>query len=222
VKKEPIKLVVTAGPTREHLDPARFLSNPSTGKMGFAIAEEASSRGWQVVLVSGPVSLPSPAGVKRVDVVSARDMLKAVREALSTGGRQVLISAAAIADWRPKNYSAEKLKKHQMNGIIELVRNPDVLKTIKSDLRRKKLPSAKLVGFAAETRDIISEAQRKCRAKRLEFVVANDISEEGSGFSSDTNRVSIVYKNGDVKDLSMMKKRNLAAIIVDEISSLCL
>jgi phosphopantothenoylcysteine decarboxylase/phosphopantothenate--cysteine ligase len=109
-----------------------------------------------------------------------------------------------------------------MNGIIELVRNPDVLKTIKSDLRRKKLPSAKLVGFAAETRDIISEAQRKCRAKGLEFVVANDISEEGSGFSSDTNRVSIVYKNGDVKDLSMMKKRNLAAIIVDEISSLCL
>ena len=109
-----------------------------------------------------------------------------------------------------------------MGNVIELVRNPDVLRTVNSQVRRKILPPAKLIGFAAETQNIISEAQRKCRAKGLEFVVANDISEEGSGFSSDTNRVSIVYKDGNVKDLSLMPKKDLAGIIVDEISSLFL
>ena len=222
MKKRAFKLIVTAGPTREHLDPARFISNPSTGKMGFAIAEAAALKGREVYLVAGPVSLSTPKGVKRIDVVSARDMLAAVRETLSSGGSQALISAAAIADWRPKKCSRQKLKKHQMGNVIELVRNPDVLRTVNSQVRRKILPPAKLIGFAAETQNIISEAQRKCRAKGLEFVVANDISEEGSGFSSDTNRVSIVYKDGNVKDLSLMPKKDLAGIIVDEISSLFL
>ena len=103
-----MRVVVTAGPTREHLDPVRFLSNPSTGKMGYAVAQEAAKRGYEVILVSGPVSLPTPRGVKRVDVVSARDMLLKVREALCGGGEQVLVSVAAIADWRPKTYSSKR------------------------------------------------------------------------------------------------------------------
>lgn len=213
--REVMRVVVTAGPTREHLDPVRFLSNPSTGKMGFAVAEEAAKRGYDVVLVAGPVSLPSPRGVERVDVISARDMLKAVRGALRRGGRQVLVSAAAIADWRPKSCSAAKLKKRSMDGVLELVRNPDVLRTVRSDMRRGRLPAAKLVGFAAETGDPLEEAVRKCRSKRLEFIVANDVSLKDAGFAVDTNRAMLVFPDGEVVSFGLMSKRALARIIVD-------
>lgn len=212
-----MRVVVTAGPTREYLDPVRFLSNPSTGKMGYAVAQEAAKRGYEVILVSGPVSLPTPRGVKRVDVVSARDMLLKVREALCGGGEQVLVSVAAIADWRPKTYSSKKLKKSSMTGVIELVRNPDILKTINSEMRRGKLPKAKLVGFAAETGDPLQEAARKCRAKGLEFVVANDVTAKDAGFAVDTNRASLVFANGNVETLKLMSKRALARIIVDKL-----
>lgn len=200
-----MKIIVTAGPTREYLDPVRFLSNPSTGKMGFALAAEAAHRGHRVMLIAGPVALKTPKGVKRVDVVSAREMLAAVRAALPA---QVLISTAAVADWRPARCAASKLKKGEMASILKLVRNPDILKSVKG-LRK--------VGFAAETDHVLAEAARKCREKNLEFIVANDVTEHGSGFGTATNRVTLVWPNGVRKAYPLQTKRCVARHILNEI-----
>ena len=209
------RIVVTAGPTREYLDPVRFLSNPSTGKMGFAIAAEAARRGFDVTLVAGPVSQKTPKGVERIDVTSAREMLKAVKAAVRRGGMNggaipVLISSAAIADWRPAKCSRQKLKKREMEGVLRLVRNPDVLKSVGRAVRR--------IGFAAETTNVVAEAQRKCREKGLEFIVANDVTEKGSGFGTDTDRVVFVFPDGSVRRFPLMTKRGVARKILDEIS----
>lgn len=200
-----MKIVVTAGPTREHLDPVRFLSNPSTGKMGFAVAAEAARRGHAVTLVAGPVALATPKGVKREDVTSAREMLKAVK--LAKG--ELLIAVAAVADWRPAKCAKRKLKKREMEGMLKLVRNPDILKSVRG---------MKKIGFAAETNDIIEEAARKCQEKRLEFIVANDVSRADAGFGSDLNRVAFVYPNGEIRRFPLMTKRAVAKRIVDEIA----
>lgn len=199
-----MRIVITAGPTREHLDPVRFLSNPSTGKMGFAIAAEAASRGHEVTLIAGPVTLKTPKGVTRVDVISARDMLKAVKATEA----DVLIATAAVADWRPAKRALRKLKKGSMDGNLRLVRNPDILKTVKG-LRK--------VGFAAETNDVLREASRKCRDKGLEFIVANDVTQQGSGFGTDTNQVTFVFPDGTLKKFPLMTKRMVARKIIDEI-----
>jgi phosphopantothenoylcysteine decarboxylase/phosphopantothenate--cysteine ligase len=201
------KFVVTAGPTREYLDPVRFLSNPSTGKMGFAVAAAAARRGCETVLVAGPVSLRTPAGVKRIDVVSAREMLAAVLSAVE-GEDAVLVSTAAVADWRPARCAASKLKKREMLGVLRLVRNPDILKTVKG---------VRKIGFAAETGPAEKEAARKCREKKLEFVVANDVTQSGAGFGCDTNRVTFVYPDGRVREFPLMSKRAVAGRIVDEV-----
>ena len=198
-------MIVTAGPTREHLDPVRFLSNPSTGKMGFAIAAEAARRGHRVTLVAGPVALKTPKGVKRVDVTSAREMLAAVRAVKA----DVFVSTAAVADWRPARCAVKKLKKGEMSGVLRLVRNPDILKTVKFPVK---------IGFAAETNDVLREAVRKCREKRLRFIVANDVSEKGSGFGTDTNRVTFVFADGSVRCCPLMTKRRVAKEILDELS----
>ena len=167
-----MKFVVTAGPTREHLDPVRFLSNPSTGKMGFAVARAAAMRGHEVALVAGPVSLKTPKDVRRIDVTSAREMLAAVEEEMSkakSGKPTVFVATAAVADWRPAKCAARKLKKGQMSGILKLVRNPDILKTVARRTKTTHSPThplphspTYLVGFAAETNDVIAEARRKC------------------------------------------------------------
>lgn len=208
-----MKVVVTAGPTREFADPVRFLSNPSTGKMGFAVAAEAARRGHDVVLVAGPVSLPTPRGVRRVDVVSAREMCEAVLDAVGRSSPPakptLVVSAAAVADWRPAKCAARKLKKRQMGGVLKLVRNPDILKTL-SRLAARSSGRLKLVGFAAETGDAIAEAARKCREKRLSFIVANDVTEPGAGFGVDTNKVAFVYPDGRVERLPTMSKRAVA------------
>jgi len=236
-------LVVTAGPTREHLDPVRFLSNPSTGKMGFAIAAEAARRGHDVTLIAGPVALKTPAGVRRVDVVSAREMLErsleslGALEGLGCSGRVVFISTAAVADWRPARCAAKKLKKGQMSDTLKLVRNPDILQTL-SRLVRVKSPgsraevnnhsststshfnSLRFVGFAAETNDVLAEAARKCREKGLAFIVANDVTQKGCGFGTDTNRVTFVFPDGTKKRFPLMTKRMVAKRILDEVSRL--
>ena len=225
-----LRFVVTAGPTREHLDPVRFLSNPSTGKMGFAVARAAARRGHDVTLVAGPVSLKTPKGVRRVDVTSAREMLAAAEEALAgrhstIGGRHsqkrshdqltVFVATAAVADWRPAECAARKLKKGQMSGTLKLVRNPDILRTL--SLRDRRGPrSALFVGFAAETNDVLSEARRKCREKGLEMIVANDVTQKGAGFGTDTNRVTLVRKDGSVERLPLMSKAAVATRIVRE------
>jgi len=205
-----LRFIVTAGPTREHLDPVRFLSNPSTGKMGFAVARAARAAGHAVTLVAGPVGLKTPRGVQRTDVVSARDMLLAVRKALASSSEpSVLVMTAAVADWRPATCTAKKLKKSQMSNVLRLVRNPDILKS----LGRKTNGSIR-IGFAAETGKPVREAARKCREKNLDLVVANDVTLPGAGFGVDTNRVTFVFPNGCAEPLPLMSKYAVARRIV--------
>jgi phosphopantothenoylcysteine decarboxylase/phosphopantothenate--cysteine ligase len=203
----PLTFVITAGPTREHIDPVRFISNPSSGKTGFEIARAAVRRGHRAILVAGPVSLETPLGVERRDAVSARDMMRETRLALSSAGksRTVFVATAAVADWRPAKTAAKKLKKSEMAGTIVLKRNPDILKSVRG---------VKKIGFAAETGDAIKEAARKCRDKNLEFVVANDVTLPGAGFGCDTNIVSFVRRDGSCDRKSLMSKRAIALEIV--------
>ncbi len=204
-----MRFLVTAGPTREFLDPVRFLSNPSTGRMGFAVARAARRFGHDVALVCGPVALRAPRGVRRVDVVSARDMM----EAVEAEDFDCLVATAAVADWRPAACAARKMKKGEMSGTLRLVRNPDILKTVSLRLRRageRKI----LIGFAAETGDPAAEACRKCREKGLDLVVANDVSEAGSGFGTATNRVAFVLPDGSAERLPLLGKDAVARRIV--------
>ena len=227
-----MKFVVTAGPTREFIDPVRFLSNPSTGRMGFAVARAAREAGHEVVLIAGPVALKTPRGVRRVDVVSARDMLAAVLAELG-GPRScaaadpiALVMTAAVADWRPARCAARKLKKSEMDGTLKLVRNPDILKTINRHGGASRTPRPTTgttggspvalirIGFAAETGAPAAEAARKCREKGLDLVVGNDVSEPGSGFGTRTNRVTFVTPDGRVQRLPLMSKLAVARRIV--------
>ena len=221
-----MKFVVTAGPTREFIDPVRFLSNPSTGRMGFAVARAARAAGHEVTLIAGPVALKTPRGVTRIDVVSARDMLNAVRTVIARA--DVLVMTAAVADWRPAHCASRKLKKTEMSDTLHLVRNPDILKTINSLVgspRRGDRLSARSasrhyqrglirIGFAAETGAPAAEAARKCREKGLDLVVGNDVTEPGSGFGTNTNRVTFVTPDGNVQSLPFMSKLAVARRIV--------
>jgi phosphopantothenoylcysteine decarboxylase/phosphopantothenate--cysteine ligase len=200
-----MKFLITAGATREFIDPVRFLSNPSTGKMGFEVARAARAAGHEVTLVAGATALSAPKGVKRVDVVSARDMLSAVL----AEDFDCMVATAAVADWRPKRCARRKIKKSEGSGVLELVRNPDVLKTAAAKRR-----GAVFVGFAAETGDPVAEAARKCREKKLDFTVANDVTENGCGFGVATNRVALVRPDGDARWLPMMSKAAVARHVV--------
>ena len=224
-----MKFVVTAGPTREFIDPVRFLSNQSTGKMGFAVARAARAAGHDVTLIAGPVALRTPKGVRRIDVVSARDMLAAVLAEL--GGQRsrsaaeptALVMTAAVADWRPARCATRKLKKSEMSDTLKLVRNPDILKTIDRKLGGRSFRSAARlirIGFAAETGAPAAEAARKCREKGLDFVVANDVSRPDSGFGTNTNRVIIVFPDGRMKRLPLMSKLSVARRIVSEVAQI--
>ena len=202
-----MRFLVTAGPTREHLDPVRFLSNCSTGRMGFAVAAAAAEAGHAVTLVAGPVALATPPGATRVDVVSARDMLAAVQARLDDA--DVLVMTAAVADWRPRHTAAAKLKKTEMNPVIELEPNPDILKTL-APTKGGRL----FVGFAAETGDPLPEARRKLAAKGLDLIVANDVSRVDSGFAVETNRVTLIGAEGTFAPLPLMAKLDVAREIV--------
>ena len=203
----PLSLLITAGPTREPLDPVRFLSNRSTGRMGFALAQAAAEADHTVTLIAGPVALPTPPGVRRVDVVTARDMLAAVQAHLPQA--DALIASAAVADWRPEACSPTKLKKAQMAGLIRLVPNPDILKTI---LPQKGART--FVGFAAETGEPTAEAARKLREKGLDLIVANDVTAPGAGFAHDTNRVTLLYPDGRREPLPLLPKLDLARRLI--------
>ena len=202
-----MRFLVTAGPTREFIDPVRFLSNPSTGKMGFAMAAAARAAGHSVVLVAGPVARATPSGVRRIDVISARDMFSAVRHELPKA--DVLVMTAAVADWRPARTAAKKLKKSAMRPVLRLVRNPDILKSLRP-LKGRRI----FVGFAAETGDPTREAARKCREKGLDLVVANDVSAAGSGFGTETDKVTFAFPDGTLRSLPLLPKRAVAARIV--------
>ena len=205
------RFVITAGPTREFIDAARFISNPSTGRMGFAVAAAAARRGFETVLVAGPCSLPTPQGVERIDIVSARDMQKAVSDVLRP--EDVFIAVAAVADWRPESVFPGKLKKEEMSPVLRLVRNPDILLEAKAAVK---------IGFAAETGPgIIANAKEKCRRKNLAMIVANDILETGAGFGGTTNHVSFIFPDGRTKALEMAGKDEIADSILDECEGLC-
>ncbi|OLO07029.1 bifunctional 4'-phosphopantothenoylcysteine decarboxylase/phosphopantothenoylcysteine synthetase [Salinicola sp. MH3R3-1] len=208
------RVVITAGPTREALDPVRYLSNHSSGKMGYALAAACVERGASVSLVSGPVSLSTPPGVNRIDVTSATEMLAAVESQLPC---DLFIGCAAVADYRAAAVSEHKLKKTDADSglTLELVRNPDIVATVAA---RPDRPFT--VGFAAETQDLETHAGSKLERKRLDLIVANDISREGVGFGSDDNAVTLLWKQHDQttrRELPAQAKATLAAVIVDHI-----
>lgn len=201
-------VLVTAGPTQESFDPVRFLSNRSSGRMGFAIAHAAQNRGARVLLVSGPTSLPTPPGVVRTDVTSAEEMLHAVLGQFET--TTILIMAAAVADYRPSTSAPKKMKK-QETLTVELLRNPDIL----AEAGRHK-GSRILVGFAAETEDLVANAREKLQKKHLDLIVANDIR---VGFGGETTRVTILDRQGHVEELPELSKREVAHRILDRVAA---
>ena len=202
-----MRFVITAGPTREYLDAVRFLSNPSTGKMGFAVAEAAARAGHEVVLVAGPVQLKTPPKVVRVDVTSACEMMQAVKESLTPDS--VLVATAAVADFRPKAQAKRKLHKTEMPRTIELTPNPDILARAKCRFK---------VGFAAETDDLIKSAASKCARKHLDMIVANDVTRPGAGFATDTNEATFLFPDGHEERQPLMAKKRLARKIIERIS----
>jgi len=204
------KLVVTAGGTQEPIDPMRHITNPSSGKMGYAIAEAARDRGAEVKLVTAPTSLPQPVGVEVVAVKTTLEMQKAVAKAVK--GADALIMAAAVTDYQPKTTAREKLKKDESELNLELVRTPDILAEVKGSFVK--------IGFAAESNDIIANAKKKLKNKKLDFIVANDITATDSGFGVDTNRVIIIDKKGKVEELPLMSKREVAERILDGVVGL--
>ncbi len=202
------KVVVTAGPTRADLDPVRFISNRSTGKMGYEIAIEARDRGAEVVLISGKTSLDKPNGIEVIDVTTNSEMLEAVLDNYEDA--DIVIKAAAVADYKAKEVSTQKIKKGEGNLVLELVRDTDILQTI-----GQKKKDQILVGFAAESQNVLENAKGKLERKNLDYIVANDITSKDTGFASSDNRVTIISKEGDIVSLDKMSKREVARNLFD-------
>ncbi len=206
-------VLVTAGPTREPLDPVRFMTNPSSGKMGFAIARAFCRRGGAVTLISGPVSIAPPRNVRFVPVLSARDMADAVDRYFEPS--DIIVKTAAVADYRPRSVSDQKIKKQDDSPNLELERTTDILATL-----GKKKGNRILVGFAAETQDLIVHAQEKLERKNLDMIVANDVGGSETGFAVDVNKVSIITAGGPVDELPVMSKEEVAEHLLDRIARL--
>ncbi len=203
------KILITAGPTMEEIDPVRYITNHSTGKMGYAVARASIARGADVTLISGTVTLEKPKGLKKyIQIQTALEMYDAVMKELDNN--DIVIKTAAVADYRPIKKEEDKIKKKQDNLVLSLTKNHDILKAV-----GEKKGSKILVGFAAETTDILNNAKEKLKKKNLDFIVLNDLKKEGAGFGSDTNIVSIINKKGDITHYEKMDKINLANIILD-------
>jgi phosphopantothenoylcysteine decarboxylase/phosphopantothenate--cysteine ligase len=212
------RVLVTAGGTREPVDAVRALTNRSSGKMGYAIAAEAVRRGAEVVLVSGPTAQDAPAGVRRVAVETALEMREAVqREAAGSG---IVVMCAAVADFRPARPAARKIKKEDLAAgqplQLELVQNPDILAELCSAPREGRV----IVGFAAESHDVVEAARRKLRRKGCDLLVANDVSGEDSGFESDHNAVVLLSADGEAEELPRLPKSEVAGRILDRVEKL--
>ena len=205
-----IKILVTAGPTEEPIDPVRFITNRSSGKMGYALARVAAARGAQVILVSGPSFLNAPAGVTLCKVRTAVEMRSAVFE--NRNGCAVIIKAAAVSDYRPKEMAHQKIKKGEDDMALDLIRNPDIL--FELGQRKSEFPHV-LVGFAAETQELLANAMEKMKKKNLDMIVANDVSRSDAGFATDTNQVKILYADGRVEDSPLLSKDEVAGLILD-------
>jgi len=203
------RIVVTAAGTQEPVDPVRCLTNRSSGKMGYALAEAARDRGARVMVVSAPSALPKPVGVDVMNVGTAQEMYEAVKKAVAKA--DVLIMAAAVADYRPKKFSKSKIKRERASALVlELERTPDILGEVKGKFLR--------VGFAAETENLLANAKKKLVKKRLDLIVANDITAKGSGIGADTNQVVIIDRKGKVEKLTLLPKREVADRILDRIA----
>ncbi len=209
-----ISVMVTAGPTIEPIDPVRYLTNRSSGKMGYAVADAAARRGARVILISGPTALQPPYGVEVINVETAMQMYNAVLKYFP--GVDVVVKAAAVADYRPKEMAKRKIKKSGDALTVELERNPDIL----AELGRTKTTQI-LVGFAAETEDMENNARQKVESKNLDLLVANDVTLPGAGFGTDTNISKLVYPNGTIISLPKINKTALAHRILDEVVAFC-
>jgi len=204
------KVLVTAGPTRENVDPVRYLTNRSSGKMGYAVAEAAARRGAQVILVSGPTSLEAPAGVERIGVQSAEEMHHVVLEKVA--GCSIAIFAAAVADYRPAEPAGQKIKRNNEPTTIALEPTPDILASVARNKGQRFI-----VGFAAETDHVAENARKKLAAKSVDLMVANDVTAEGAGFDHDTNVVTLLARDGRDLALPRMSKSEVAQRILDEV-----
>ncbi|ARI77533.1 bifunctional phosphopantothenoylcysteine decarboxylase/phosphopantothenate--cysteine ligase CoaBC [Halobacillus mangrovi] len=204
-----VKVLITAGPTREKIDPVRFFTNPSTGKMGYALARQASSLGAEVTLVSGPVGLSTPAGVRRIDVTTAEEMYHQVLEHYPAS--ELVIKSAAVADYRPRVTYDQKMKKTPGEYVVEMERTRDIL----MELGERK-EHQYLIGFAAETQDVEEYGRQKLKSKNLDAIVINNVSEEGAGFGVDTNVSLWLTKDGEQKSFPLMSKDDLAKRIIEE------
>ncbi len=206
------KIIVTAGPTQESLDPVRFLTNHSTGKMGYAIAKAASARGADVTLISGPVNLSEPLFCRTVHIKSAQEMFEAVKAEYDSA--DIVIKAAAVADYKPRKYAEDKIKKSEGQACIELERTQDILKYL-----GEKKKNQFLCGFSMETQNLIENSKKKLEKKNLDMVVANNLKVSGAGFGTETNVVTLITKQG-IKELPLLSKTEVAHKILDEITSL--
>jgi len=207
----PLKCLISARPTREWIDPVRFISNPSSGKMGYALAKEARDMGFDVCLVSGPVELSKPEGVEVIEVESALSMKRAIDEKFNF--YDWVIMTAAICDHRPKSRNKIKIPKDQFPENLLMARNPDILK----ELGEKKRENQVLVGFAAETHMVLESAHKKLKQKKLDWIVANDVSKTNQGFSSDQNEVTLINSDGLENQISRADKSVIAKEILHAI-----
>jgi len=206
------KILITAGPTQESLDPVRYLTNHSTGKMGYAIAKIAANRGADVILISGPVNIPVPNHIKVINVISAKEMFEAVKKEYMNC--DIIIKSAAVADYRPKFYNEDKLKKKDGELNIEFEKTDDILKYLGENKKEGQV----LIGFSMETTNLIENSKEKLIKKNLDMIVANNLKDKGAGFGTDTNLVTLITKNEN-KKLPLMSKENVGDEIFDEILS---
>ncbi len=210
-----LRVLVTAGPTQEPMDPVRFISNRSTGKMGYAVAAAACRRGASVTLITGPVSISPPRGAALVNVQTALEMRDAVLE--KAAGCDVVVMTAAVSDYRPQRPAEQKIKKVAESLSLELERNPDILDELG---RSENGRSCLLVGFAAETQQLMAHAREKLKKKNLDMIVANDVSRGDAGFASETNEVKMIFRDGSVEDSPLMSKEDVADLVLDRINAL--
>jgi phosphopantothenoylcysteine decarboxylase/phosphopantothenate--cysteine ligase len=211
------KVVVTAGGTQEPLDPVRVITNRSSGKQGYALAQAALEMGAQVTLITTPTALTAPVGARLVPVETAKQMLEAVLE--ESAQSDALVMAAAVADFRPKNTAKDKIKKEGGIPQIELEATEDILKTVAEQRLEMSCPRV-VVGFAAESRDLLENAAHKLKSKGLDFIAANDISATNAGFAVETNRVTLLFKDGRKELLPLMSKGEVAEVILGWVSKL--
>lgn len=207
------RVVVTAGPTREFMDPVRFISNPSTGKMGFALAHAAWVMGADVTLITGPSRLSAPEGIEVTRVTTAAQMRDEVESAY--GDADALVMASAVSDFRPVSESLNKVKKDKAPPVVEFAQNPDILAALGA-----RKGSKVLVGFAAESQDLVENAREKLKRKNLDIIVANDITDPDSGFGADTNLVTILDSTGEARELPLMSKAEVAALLMERVAGL--